>query len=256
MTTTPDPALIQALEGRLVNAWPSLEAQVCDGWLLRFAKGYSKRANAATPFLPGAGLTDEGIAHVVTQYEAQHIRPIFRLTGLEADGVASRLEAHGFQEVEPSCGMVAEVGDGPTIGDAVTITPQATKAWIRGAAEAYGGDKADDGILTEIVSRIRQTAGFATLRLDDRPVAWGMGVAERGYVGLYDIVVAPDLRGLGLGRQLVCALLAWGRDAGAASAYLQVREDNEAARALYRALGFSDAYRYVHRIRPATPAGP
>ena len=72
--------------------------------------------------------------------------------------------------------------------------------WVRAAASAYGGDKSDDSILIEIVSRIRQTKAFATLDLDDEPVAWGLGVAERGYVGLYDIVVSPDLRGIGLGR--------------------------------------------------------
>ena len=55
------------------------------------------------------------------------------------------------------------------------------------------------------MSRIRQKAAFATPHLDERQVAWGLGVAERGYVGLYDIVVAPDLRGIGLGRRIVTA---------------------------------------------------
>ena len=35
-----------------------------------------------------------------------------------------------------------------------------------------------------------------------------------------------------------------------AYAYLQVREDNEVARDLYRTLGFTDAYRYTHRVSP------
>ena len=48
----------------------------------------------------------------------------------------------------------------------------------------------------------------------------------------------------------VCALTSWGRNAGATRAYLQVREENEIARDLYRALGFADAYRYTHRGSP------
>ena len=88
------------------------------------------------------------------------------------------------------------------------------RAGSRAAASAYGGDKSDDSILIEIVSRIRQTKAFATLDLDDEPVAWGLAVAERGYVGLYDIVVKPDLRGLGLSRTIVTELMAWGRGAG------------------------------------------
>ena len=121
---------------------------------------------------------------------------------------------------------------------------------MRAAAESYGGDKADDQTLMKIVSRIRQQAAFATLSLDERPVAWGLGVVERGYVGLYDIVVAPDLRGIGLGRRVVASLMAWGCREGAHSAYLQVREENEIARALYGTLGFQTAYRYTHRVMP------
>ena len=48
-----DFSLVQQLETRLINAWPSLECQLAEGWILRFAKGYSKRANAATPLDPG-----------------------------------------------------------------------------------------------------------------------------------------------------------------------------------------------------------
>jgi len=101
-----------------------------------------------------------------------------------------------------------------------------------------------------IVARIRQKTAFATLSLDDRPVAWGLGVVERGYIGLYDIVVSPDLRGIGLGRRVVSSLMAWGSGQGAHTAYLQVREENEIARSLYEAFGFKTAYRYTHRVMP------
>jgi ribosomal protein S18 acetylase RimI-like enzyme len=49
--------------------------------------------------------------------------------------------------------------------------------------------------------------------------------------------------------------MAWGRDEGAHSAYLQVREDNEVARALYESLGFESAYRYSHRVMPGRASG-
>jgi N-acetylglutamate synthase len=249
-----DVALVQALESRLINAWPSFETQVADGWILRFAKGYSKRANAATPLAPGATLDDALIDHIVAQYEARKIRPTFRLTTLEAPDVDARLAARGFAEIEPTFGMVADLGGafGETIGEdaAVSISPTVSPRWVRGAASAYGGDKADDSILIEIVSRIRLPAAFATLNLDDQPAAWGLAVVERGYAGLYDVVVSPDLRGLGLSRTMVLGLMEWGMTQGAKRAYLQVRETNEVARALYRSLGFADAYRYTHRVTP------
>ncbi len=251
-------SLVQQLETRLINAWPSLECQLAHGWILRFAKGYSKRANAATPLIPGVSLSDDLIDHVVRQFDAQKIRPCFRLTSLQADDVDGRLAGRGFEEIEPTFGMVAELADLPAdeiaAEHAVRVDREVDPRWVRAAASAYGGDKTDDSILIEIVSRIRQTKAFATLDLDDEPVAWGLAVAERGYVGLYDIVVKPDLRGLGLSRTIVTELMAWGRAQGAARAYLQVREENEVARALYRSLGFSDAYRYTHRVRPLAAA--
>ena len=244
-----DPSLVLELESRLVNAWPSFETQLCGGWLVRFARGYSKRANSATPMLPGASLDDRLIDHMVAQFLKQNVRPTFRLTGIEDAEVDARLEARGFEATEPTFGMLCDVAGGDWEVDAsVTLEEEVSRRWVRETAASYGGDKADDSILIEIVSRIRQPHVFASLDLDGTNVAWGLGVAERGYVGLYDIVVSPDLRGLGLGRQVVTSLIAWGKGQGAAEAYLQVREENEVARSLYASLGFRDAYRYTHRI--------
>jgi N-acetylglutamate synthase len=250
-----DPALVQALETRLVNAWPALETQIVDTWVVRFAKGYSKRANSASPLVAGASLDDAAIDQIVAEFDAHHLPPTFRLTGLQAPEVEDLLARRGFVEIEPTYGMAALLSEvavePPAVGEpAVRIEPKAKGRWLKEVAASYGGDKANDAILKEIVERIRLPAGFATLELDERAAAWGLGVVERGYLGLFDIVVRPDLRGLGLGRQIVCALTAWGRNAGATRAYLQVREENQVARDLYRTLGFTDAYRYTHRVRP------
>ncbi|HZH51040.1 MAG TPA: GNAT family N-acetyltransferase [Microvirga sp.] len=246
-----DPSLILGLECRLMNAWPSFEYQAYDGWILRVAAGYTKRANSATPLRPGATLDEETLDYMTARFVEANVRPTFRLNGLQASEADGLLERRGFREIEPTHVLAAPV-DGDCEEDSeVALESQASKHWVRGASEAYGGDKTDDAALSGIVSRIRQKAAFATLRLDERPVAWGLGVVERGYVGLYDIVVSPDLRGIGLGRRVVLSLMAWGCSQGAHTAYLQVREENEIARSLYGALGFRLAYRYTHRIMPA-----
>jgi ribosomal protein S18 acetylase RimI-like enzyme len=245
-----DPRLVIALESRLINAWPSFDYQVYDGWMLRLAKGYSKRANSVSPLVPGACLDDELVTHVVAHFIAANVRPTVRLTGLQSADADALLEGRGFELIEPTEVLTGAIPEDCAVDPAVTIDAKVSRRWVRETAQSYGGDKADDAILIEIVSRIRQEAGFATLALDDRPVGWGLGVVERGYVGLYDIVVAPDLRGIGLGRRVLTSLMAWGRDRGAHTAYLQVREDNTVARSLYAALGFDCAYRYTHRVMP------
>lgn len=246
----PDAARIQALEERLVNAWPSLETQLVEGWLLRFANGYSKRANSASPLRPGAGLDAGLIDHIVAQFDRRGIRPCFRLTGLQAPETEAALAARGLIDFEPSLCLVAPLPQ-PEADAAICLDQAPSQAWIEQAAASYGGDKADPVTLGAIVSRISNRAGFATLCENGQDRAWGFAVAERGHVGLYDIVVAPQARARGFGRRLVLALMRWGAASGADTAYLQVRTDNAPARRLYASLGFTLAYAYTHRVHAA-----
>jgi GNAT superfamily N-acetyltransferase len=248
-----DRARVAAMESRLVNAWPAFEVELAEGWLLRFAEGYSKRANAATPLLPDARLDPDLVRHMLDSFEARGIAPCFRLTGIEHPECDAVLADLGLSEFDPSLGMVADLPPEVEIDPSVRIERVAKRRWIADAAAAQASDRADPDRLGRIVRSIRQPAAFATLSIDGEDGAWGLAVAERGYVGLYDIVVGSALRGLGLGRRLVASLMAWGRGTGAATAYLQVREANAVATGLYASLGFSTAYRYTHRVLP--PAG-
>ncbi len=65
---------------------------------------------------------------------------------------------------------------------------------------------------------------------------------------------ATKARGKGYATILVAYLLAWGLEQGAKAAFLQVDQSNEAAIAVYKKFGFSTAYRYWHRVQPATSA--
>ena len=68
-----------------------------------------------------------------------------------------------------------------------------------------------------------------------------------GYAGLFvlppdadvqTVAVRPDRQGRGLARRLLQALVEEAEDAGVTHTMLEVRADNEPARALYRRLGF------------------
>ncbi|GAB3618165.1 ribosomal protein S18-alanine N-acetyltransferase [Okibacterium endophyticum] len=82
-------------------------------------------------------------------------------------------------------------------------------------------------------------------------VAYPVGdpVDIQGYAGLMmpngakeadiqTVAVAPEVRRMGLGRVLVQALINRARDARAREVFLEVRQDNPAAQALYAELGF------------------
>ena len=70
-------------------------------------------------------------------------------------------------------------------------------------------------------------------------MACGWLIVDELHVTL--VAVAPERRRLGLGRQVLEALLRRGRAGGASRATLEVASTNDAARALYGACGFREA---------------
>jgi len=68
------------------------------------------------------------------------------------------------------------------------------------------------------------------------------------------VFTAEAARGHGHAKLLCRQLLHAARLRGARHAYLQVEADNQPARAVYRSLGFVDAYAYHYRARNPSAA--
>jgi N-acetylglutamate synthase len=240
---------IRGLEERALNAWPALQTVLMDGWILRFADGYTKRANSACMLGgPCAPLSQVGEA-IEALYERYGQRPIFRLTPLAQDAAAQWLASRGYSEIDPTAIMTKGLEGALSVDRDVVVTDKPGEAWVAGFAEGNRHGPAVRPTLEKMLAAIRPQALFATLIHDSRPCGYGLAVIERGRVGLFDILVEERARGRGHGRRLVQAMLDAGRRAGAESAYLQVLETNEAAISLYRSLGFARRYAYVYHVR-------
>jgi GNAT superfamily N-acetyltransferase len=243
-----DIALVRTLEERLFNAWPALQTVYCDGWLLRMAGGHTKRSNAASPFYPSSISGEELIHTVRTLYRKAGIEPMVRITPLAGEGIDAALASAGWTVYDETDVMVASLADrvkmtGATDA-AVVLSEEPSQAWIDGAAGAYELADWQRDMLARIVGAIRVETAFATVYVDKQAVGFGLAVADRGYVGLYDLAVTPAARGSGAGQRMIGALLHWGRSHGAHTAYLQVRKTNVKAHALYTRLGFTLGYDY------------
>ncbi|HRX11880.1 MAG TPA: GNAT family N-acetyltransferase [Draconibacterium sp.] len=59
-------------------------------------------------------------------------------------------------------------------------------------------------------------------------------------INIHDFVVAPEFRNLGAGEYLLDAILKYASSNGFCRVNLEVREDNLAAKSLYKKMGFSD----------------
>ncbi|WP_307847902.1 GNAT family N-acetyltransferase [Metabacillus bambusae] len=80
-------------------------------------------------------------------------------------------------------------------------------------------------------------------------IACGLGVIEREYIGLYDIVTDINFRNRGFGEQLILNLLKWGKENGAKNSYLAVLLNNDSALRLYSKIGYSEIYKYWYRVK-------
>jgi ribosomal protein S18 acetylase RimI-like enzyme len=131
-----------------------------------------------------------------------------------------------------------------------TVTSRTADGWVLRATPGLDQGRSNHALTpcrelgaAEVPKAIASVEAFA--RLDDAAV--GIAVDHDDLVGLFCLAVDPTRRRSGLGTALVRALLA---GAAASTAYLQVEEDNAPAVALYERLGFSEAYRYCHRVAP------
>lgn len=79
--------------------------------------------------------------------------------------------------------------------------------------------------------------------LTEGDAAFLLGRAVAGEAELLTLAVAPESRRLGLARKLVARFLYQARLRAAETAFLEVAADNEAARALYVASGFTESGR-------------
>lgn len=84
------------------------------------------------------------------------------------------------------------------------------------------------------------SVGFGWVAEDDagRMVAYAMGWVVADEAELANVAVTPESRGRGLGTRLLRRFMADAARRGARKVYLEVRESNAAARALYERHGF------------------
>jgi len=239
------------LEELSTNAWPALETMVHDGWLLRFADGYTKRANSISPLYPGTDELASKIAACEAYYESKGLPAIFKMTPFaEPHDLDERLEQKGYtaQAFTSIQAVSLDKVAAPSL-HTVQVNEHYTAEWRDAYCRLSGqGEKAKE-TMTQTLRKIIPRAGYAALYLEDKVVACGLGVVEREYIGLFDIVTDEAYRNRGLGEQLVLSLLQWGQKQGAAYSYLQVLQDNEPAMRLYKKIGYHEQYTHWYRVK-------
>lgn len=250
---------ILAIEEHLFRARPALETRYYDGWVLRFADGFTRRANSVNPLYDGGGTTshtETKIIYCEEAYAAHDLPTIFRLTPVVyPDDLDAQLDAIGYEHQPGALVQTADLTDFTGTPDPdMEIIPTPDAEWLITCARLneITGAKRHAFERTLMLTK-PQTAYIALRDLSGAIIALGQGVAGDGYLGMFSIVTAEAHRQQGIGRRLIESLLAWGKTNEAHTAYLQVLPDNTDAIRLYEKIGFHTAYQYWYRQKPMTP---
>ncbi len=238
------PARIEQLS---LQAWPGLTSEWIDGWLLRTAGGYTKRANSATPLAAGRLPLSEKIDAVEAYYEERGLRPIVRIPSFvpEADRIDDALAGRGWRRLDETSVQAIDLlraAHRPAPFGALLPLDLWLPLYYRYQNSEFH----------PLHRKILESAAGELLPVWGRtgPAgAVGLGVVEDGVMGIFDVVSDPAHRRQGSGEAVMRILFEFGLEEGAHQAYLQVMVSNAAALALYRKLGFEEQYRYAYRVK-------
>lgn len=247
------PVSPQHVEEAALNAWPALHTYLHDGWILRLANGYTKRANSVTPLYAGDLPPVEKIRFCEAFYQRHEQRPIFRLLSFrESEALDGLLAQRGYETLDPTSVQALDLDASEwEQSERAYMLPGrgGVESWLR-SFHALNPQRRDAATHLKLLTRILGDVCPMVLIVDGRVVACGLGVRDGRYFGVFDVVTDAGARRQGYGAELTRSLLAWGSTVGAELAYLQVMVANAPARNLYAKLGFRELYRYWYRVPP------
>jgi ribosomal protein S18 acetylase RimI-like enzyme len=229
-----------------------------DGWILRFANGYSRRNNSVNAFYPGFWPAETKIKHCEEIFSARQMIPTFRMTPfVDPFNLDTLLEAAGYQVVSPTSVQVVDLSmlQRPAGRFEPTWWDFPDDRWVDAYVRINRVSPEKHRALNEILTHIPADTCYLALQVQQRTVACGLGVIDPPFLGLFDIVTDPAYRRQGIGRELVLWLARRARRRAAEIAYLQVVADNVPALRLYESLGFREIYQYWYRVKAIKESG-
>jgi RimJ/RimL family protein N-acetyltransferase len=243
--------MVTNIEELSLNAWASLQTVLYDGWIIRFANGYTKRANSVNPLYPSNVNVADKLQFCENLYREKGLPIVFKITPSVYPGnLDDILKENGYKKDSPT--SVQTVNLETTnfqLSSEANIQENPSSEWLENFCRMSSISEIQKEALQKILLNIVPSHCFVSIKSSGKVIACGLGVLQSGYIGLFDIVTDKDFRNRGYGNKIVKSILAWGKQWGAKNAYLQVMLDNAPALYLYSSIGFTERYQYWYRIK-------
>lgn len=238
---------IEAIERATLAAVPPQRQAQWGGWLLAFDDGTVGRCRSAVPLRHAAPRAD-ALAQIERRYADEGLPPVLRVPDLAVfDALRDQLLAQGYRRCKPTLVQTGQVGDlaGAGLrGFRVQLKKTPSAQWEQ-VFLGEGFDPVDGASRLAILRRGRDSV-FASVRENERTVAVGSACFSAGWCGVHGMRTLRAHRGRGLAGAVLAALAQLARERGVQRCFLQVQDDNPAARSLYAARGFATAWQYAY----------
>jgi ribosomal protein S18 acetylase RimI-like enzyme len=239
---------MKRIEELSMNAWPCLKTNIYNGCIIRFANGYTKRANSANPLYYKMENLVDLIEKCEELYELQKLPAVFKI--LDSDDyfmLDKLLETKGYSKIDITQVMKLDVRKCNSNKEYDTIIEyDFSENWLKAFMNMNKvGNNAETAI--KMLNNIVCQKYVASYIDNGKIAACGYGAVEDNHIGFFDIVVDENYRGKGYGRKIMEGLINRAKESNIENGYLQVVAANKVALNLYNSLGFVQEYNYWYR---------
>lgn len=243
--------MISDIEELSMNAWPSLQTKLYDGWVLRFADGYTKRSNSINPIYNSTILLQMKLDFCEKEYEHVNLPVVYKLTSdSQPRDLDEALDKRGYIRIDETSVRVLEMKhySQAETGD-IHSEAELSDTWIKGFLKCSAINERDQTTARKMLGNIMGEVVCVSKLVDEQVIGCGFGVIERDHIGIFDLIVDKSYRGKGYGKNIMNSILNTAAEKGVKTAYLQVVVGNLKADNLYENLRFDEEYRYWYRVK-------
>ena len=246
---------VASVERSAAAAWPAGRTESTAGWLLRHTPGVPRRrSNSALPPPPDRH-PERALDAVEAFYRAAGLPVTVQVSPAEGQrALDAALAARGYRREAPTLVLTAPVTvvtAAAASRDRPPPTPivdgSASAGWLA-AYQELNGPADTSAVAARVLARVPSPAAFARTEVDGRDAALGLFVAGGEWAGVFCMATRPECRRRGLALAVLGAGARWAAARGCAGLYLQVEQNNIAARELYAQAGFAHSHSYHYRV--------
>jgi N-acetylglutamate synthase len=237
----------------MANAWPPQVTECVGRSRLRWASGFTRRANSCLAI--GSDDEIEEIVNSASRFYGERVTaPIFMVSEASAPtSFAKRLGMLGYVPTARTLVLAADTVavTGPSNSNdlwAVEVTDEATDAWFETYWTVESSRERSEthrAVCRDLLLR-SDSAAYVSVVESGVAIAVGQIVVERGWAGVQCMATALGHRRRGAAGVVLAQLAERAIGMGADNMYLAVMHENTGARKLYERCGFFEDHEYIY----------